>query len=73
VRLDGGATATAITATATQSSARIGPLPVKLVRRGPEAFDGTVTLPVSGRWRIDLVVTTSTYDATTTDVTLEMH
>ncbi len=71
--LDGGARASTITATATQASAEIGPLPVKLVRRGDAAFDGTVTLPVAGKWEIDLVVTTSAFDATTTDVTLEMH
>ena len=71
--LNGTVRASGITATATQKSAQIGPLPVTLVRRGDAAYDGTVTLPVAGKWEIDLVVTSSTYDATTTDVTLELH
>jgi copper transport protein len=73
VTLNGGARASTITATATQKSAEIGPVPVRLVRRGDAAYDGTVTLPVAGKWEIDLVVTTSTFDATTTDVTLELN
>lgn len=62
-----------ITATATQASAQIGPLPVRLVHRAGGGFDGTVTLPVAGRWRFDLVVTTSAFDATATDATLDLN
>jgi copper transport protein len=73
LELSDGSTPKSITATATQHSAEIGPLPIKLVRQGAGLYDGTATLPVAGTWEIDLVVTTSTFDATTTDVTLRLH
>jgi copper transport protein len=72
ITLDSGAAAKSITATATQQSAQIGPLPVKLTRSG-DSFSGSVTLPVAGAWRFDLVVTTSSVDQTTTDTTLTLH
>ena len=62
-----------VTATATQHAAELGPLPIALTRHGGGHFDGTVTLPVAGNWDIDLVVTTSAFDATTADVTLGIH
>ena len=62
-----------VTATATQPDKQIGPIPVRLTKAGAEAYDGSVSLPVAGRWRIDLVVTTSTFDATTTSATLTLH
>jgi copper transport protein len=71
--LSDGSSPTSITATATQQSAQIGPLPIKLRREGPSVYDGSVTLPVAGAWEIDLVVTTSTFDATTTDAVLHLH
>jgi copper transport protein len=73
IELSKGATPTSITATATQNKAEIGPLTVKLTREGPLLYDGSTSLPVAGKWEIDLVVTTSTFDATTTDVTLSLH
>jgi copper transport protein len=62
-----------VTAQATQRSARIGPLPIRLTRTGAARFDGTATLSAPGRWVIDLVVSTSRFDATTADVTLTLH
>jgi copper transport protein len=66
-----------VTATATQHAAQIGPLPIKLTRahaHGAETeFDASLTLPVAGDWDIDLVVSRSRFDATTTDVTLTVH
>ena len=68
-----GVTPTAITATATQQAKQIGPIPVSLTKAGTRSYDGSASLPVAGRWEIDLVVTTSTFDATTTDVVLTLH
>ena len=64
---------TSVTATATQPDQQIGPIPVRLTKAGAETYDGSVSLPVAGRWRIDLVVTTSAFDATTTSATLTLH
>jgi copper transport protein len=71
--LSDGSTPRSITARATQHSAQLGPLPIPLRREGAGVYDGSVTLPVGGRWEIDFVVTTSVLDATTTDVTIELH
>ncbi|WP_375496548.1 copper resistance CopC/CopD family protein [uncultured Jatrophihabitans sp.] len=68
-----GASPTSITASATQQAREIGPIPVTLTKEGSRTWDGSTSLPVSGRWEIDLVVTTSQFDATTTDVVLSLH
>jgi copper transport protein len=62
-----------ISATATQHDRQIGPLPIKLVRDGRGHYDGTATLPVAGSWELDFVITTSRFDATTTDTTIHLH
>ena len=64
---------TSVTASATQPDKQIGPIPVPLSKAGAETYSGSVTLPAAGRWRIDLVVTTSAFDATTTSATLTLH
>jgi hypothetical protein len=71
--LSDGSSPKSITATATQQRAQIGPLRIPLHREGAGVYDGSTSLPVSGRWEIDLVVSTSVFDATTTDVTIELH
>jgi copper transport protein len=73
VAVSGGAAPKTITATATQHGKQIGPLPIKLTREGSGVYDGSVSLPVAGAWEIDLVVTTSEFDATTADVTVHIH
>ncbi len=73
VALSSGVTPTSITATATQKQKEIGPLTIKLTREGRGLYDGSSTLPVAGTWEIDLVVTTSTFDATTTNVSIHLH
>jgi copper transport protein len=73
VTLSPGVAARSITATATQKRAQIGPLPIKLTRERAGLYDGSATLPAAGDWAIDLVVTTSALDATTTDTTLHLH
>jgi copper transport protein len=73
VALSKGPAPTQVTATATQKAKQIGPLPIKLTKEGAGLYDGSATLPVAGQWEIDLVVTTSEFDATTTDVTVRLH
>jgi copper transport protein len=73
VDVDGGAAPTSVTATATERAEQIGPVPVSLTKAGTRSYDGSTSLPVAGRWEIDLVVTTSTFDATTADVVLVLH
>ncbi len=68
-----GASPTSITATAIQHDREIGPISVTLTKEGSRTWDGSANLPVSGRWEIDLVVTTSEFDATTADVVLSLH
>lgn len=73
VELSAGVGAESVTATATQATKQIGPLPVKLARESAALYDGSASLPVAGTWEIDLVVTTSEFAATTTDVKLSLH
>jgi copper transport protein len=73
VELSKGVRPTKVTATATQQAKEIGPLPIKLTRDASGVYDGNVALPVAGAWVVDLVVTTSEFDATTTDLTLNLH
>jgi len=74
VELSDGTAPQSVTATATQSAKQIGPLPVPLKAEAKNLYAATsVNLPVAGRWRIDLVVSTSTADAVTTDATLTLH
>jgi copper transport protein len=72
IALSGGG-ATQVTATATQQAKQLGPIPVKLTRERPGFYDGNVSLPVAGDWNFDLVVTTSKFNATTTDLMLTLH
>jgi copper transport protein len=73
VSVTGGASPKTVTATATQHAKQIGPVPIKLTREGSGVYDGSVNLPVAGSWEIDLVVSTSEFDATTADVTVRLH
>ncbi len=67
----------AVMMTATQHAARIGPLPIRLTRTHAHGsvtgFDASANLPAAGDWDIDLVVSTSRFDATTTNVTVTLH
>ena len=62
-----------VTATATQQSAEIGPIPIKLAATAAGTSTAPSTCRSPARWDIDLVVTTSEFDAITTDVTLHLH
>jgi copper transport protein len=71
--LSDGSSPQSITATATQAAKQIGPLPISLRREGAGVYDGSANLPVGGKWQIDITVTRSTFDAITTDTTLNLH
>jgi copper transport protein len=73
VELSKGVRPLSLRVTATQPRKQLGPLPIKLTRETSGVYDGSTALPVAGPWRIDLVVTTSQFDAVTADVTLTLH
>jgi copper transport protein len=58
---------------ATQRSAQIGPLPIKLLKHSAHHLEGTANLPVAGPWDFDLVVTTAAVTAVTANVSLTLH
>ena len=65
---------TTVTATASEPAAQLGPIPLPLTAAGDGVYEASdVTLPVQGTWVFALVVTTSTFDATTADVTVGLH
>jgi copper transport protein len=69
-----GTAATKVVLTAAQPDRKLGPIPVPLTAAGADHYtSGTVNLPVSGGWTFALVVTTSAFDATSTDVTISLH
>jgi copper transport protein len=72
VALSGGAAGT-VAATATEQAKQLGPIPIPLKPERAGLYDGSANLPVAGDWDIDLVVTTSKFNAITTDVTLTLH
>jgi copper transport protein len=63
-----------ISATAQQTAAQIGPVPLALTKAGPSLYSSSgVNLPVAGTWEFDIVVTTSDTAAVTTDVKITLH
>jgi copper transport protein len=74
IALTRGAQPQAITATATQQSKQIGPIPLDLKADGTNRYQASdVDLPVSGHWTFHLVVTNSATDAVSTDATVRLH
>jgi copper transport protein len=74
VALSGGPEPKQITATALQPARQLGPIPVPLRANGTDLYAASgVDLPVAGTWVITLVVTTSQFDAVTTDVTIRLN
>jgi copper transport protein len=73
ITLSGGPRPTSVTATATQPDRQLGPIPLRLIADGAHGYSASgVTLPVSGNWVIALVITRSTFDAVTTQVTVHL-
>lgn len=62
----------AVAATATDQAAQLGPLPIKL-QHSAGFWTGSVDLPVAGDWQIELTVSRTRFDATTTDTTFPFH
>lgn len=74
VELSPGTRPKQITATALQADKQIGPIPIGLEPNGTDLYGASdVNLPVKGTWVITLVVTTSAFDAVTTDVKIDLH
>jgi copper transport protein len=74
VELSPGTRAKQVTATALQPAKQLGPIPIPLRANGANLYGaGDVNLPVKGTWVITLVVTTSAFDAVTTDVKIGLH
>ena len=74
VELSPGAEPKQVTATALQPDKQIGPIPITLSPNGTDLYGASnVNLPVKGTWVITLVVTTSAFDAVTTDVKISLH
>jgi copper transport protein len=62
-----------VTGTASLPSRQLGPIPLNLVRESGGLYtSGGIDLPVAGDWVIDLVVTSSKFDAVTADVHLHL-
>jgi len=65
---------TTVAVTASDTAAQLGPIPVKLTRTGTDVYAASnVNLPVAGKWDFQIVVTTSKFEATTTDVKVRLH
>ncbi len=66
VRLDGGAPASKVTATASLPAKQLGPIPVPLKAVGTNSYSGSgVVLPAAGMWQVSVTVQTSQFDSTT--------
>jgi copper transport protein len=74
IALTAGAQPQAISATATQPSKKLGPIPLDLKPDGANRYEATdVNLPVSGKWTFHLVVTDSASNAVSTDASVRLH
>jgi copper transport protein len=63
-----------VTGTATEPARRLGPIPLHLRPVGAGTYQATdVNLPVAGTWLIDLTVTSSRFDAVTTEAKLGLR
>ncbi|HET6210897.1 MAG TPA: copper resistance protein CopC [Jatrophihabitans sp.] len=66
VRLDGGAPAGKVSATASLPAKQLGPIPVPLQAVGSNSYSGSgVVLPAAGMWQVSVTVQTSQFDSTT--------
>jgi copper transport protein len=74
VALSEGVQPRQVSATAALPSKQLGPIPLGLTANGADLYGASgVVLPAAGDWVITLVVTTSEFDATTTDVTVHLY
>jgi copper transport protein len=69
-----GTNAKKVTATAALPAKQLGPIPIPLAANGAGQYTASnVNLPSAGDWVISLVVTTSEFDATTTQVKIHLY
>jgi copper transport protein len=69
-----GTDASKITATAALPAEQLGPIPIPLAASGAGQYTASnVNLPAAGDWVISLVVTTSEFDAITTQVKIHLY
>jgi copper transport protein len=74
VALSPGAQPQSVTATAGLQAKELGPIPVKLAANGHDLYSASgLDLPAAGTWTFTLVVTTSKFDAVTTDVKIYLY
>jgi copper transport protein len=74
VALSPGPTASKVSATAELSAQQLGPIPIPLQPNGTDRYGASgVDLPAAGNWLITLVVSTSQFNAVTTDLTLHLY
>lgn len=74
VELSGSAAPMQVLATAALPAQELGPIPVRLARAGPFTYRAVgVLLPAAGLWTVDLVVQSSTFDATTASVSIRLY
>ena len=74
VQVSDGPQPVQVTATAILPSKDLGPIPLDLRPNGRDVYGASgVLLPSAGNWRIDLVVTTTTFSATTASVTIHLY
>jgi copper transport protein len=74
VALSAGDKPLSVTGTASLPSREIGPIPLGLTANGENLYGASgVNLPGAGNWTFALVVQTSTFVATTVDVTVRLY
>jgi copper transport protein len=74
VALSPGTQPNQVTATATLPAQQLGPIPLALSANGTNLYGSSgIDLPAAGNWMINLVITTSQFDATTTSVTIHLY
>jgi copper transport protein len=74
IALSNGPKPQSVTATASEPTRQLGPIPLKLTADGRNQYQASgANLPVAGTWVISLDVTFSKFDAVTTDAKLNLH
>jgi copper transport protein len=74
VALSPGIEPKSVTATAALPSQELGPIPLGLGANGSDLYGASgLVLPSAGNWVFTLIVSTSEFDATTTQVTIHLY
>jgi copper transport protein len=74
VALSPGVEPQSVTGTAALPSQELGPIPLGLAANGTDLYGASgLVLPAAGNWVFTLIVSTSEFDATTTQVTIHLY